>query len=345
MTTEDQNDETKPSGGLDTESNLFNTIENGSDYDGNDDDYDIRAEFQQEKSFDDFDEDDETEEDEDDDDDNDSDLFNEDDENDDDDSTEFNEQELEVLNKKLGTDFKTVEELKKSFNAKDNESEQAKEDAEYKRLTNNIGLYDTYIKMDNESLMREQYLSEASKEKKDLNDPDVIDEIEEKIQGLIDLKTLDSVANTLRSNLQNEKDKTQLSIQKIDDKRTMTQQEIARKNTDDLQNAFTDIFAQGKFLGMDVTKKDITDAYESVRTNKFFDSINGNQEMIAKFAMFVKYEKEISKLSNKPTHSDKVKDEFNFLAGNTGKQRRSIAEAAGSASSGNAKDDLLAFLK
>lgn len=343
MSTENQNEEQNQSGVLDTESDLFDIQENGSDYDGNDDDYDIRSEFEQEKSFEDFDAEDEEDNDEDDTD-ADDDLFNEDTDADDD-STEFNEQELEVLNKKLGTDFKSVEELKKSFNAKDNESEQAKEEAEYKKLTNNVDLYDRYIGMDNENLIREQFLSEASRAKKDINDPDVIEEIEEKIQGLIDLKTLDSMANTLRSNLQNEKDKTQLSIQKIEDKRTMTEQEIARKNTDDLQNAFTDIFTQGKFLGMDVTKEDIKDAYESVRTNKFFDSINGNQEMIAKFAMFVKYEKQISKLSNKPTHSDKVKDEFNFLAGNAGKQRRSITQASGSASSGNAKDDLSAFLK
>lgn len=338
MSTEENQEE--QNGNLDTESNLFDIIEDGTDY--HDDDEEMRIEFQQEKSFEDFDdeeEEEETEEEEEEDD-----LFNNDSEEEEE-TTDFNEKELEVLNKKLGTDFKSVEDLKKSFNAKDQETEQQKEDAEYKRLSNNVVLFDRYIAMDNESLIREQFLSEASNAKKDITDPDVVEEIEEKIQGLKDLNTLDSMANTLRGNLQNQKEKTEGSIKQIDDKRTLTKQEVARKNTDDLQNAFTDIFAKGKFLGMDVTKQDIQDAYESVRTNKFFESVNGNQEMIAKFAMFVKYEKEISKLSNKPTHSDKVKGEFNFLAGNEGKQRRSITQANGSASSGNAKDDLNAFLK
>ena len=325
MATEENNN------ALDTESNLFDTIENDSDY-HEEDDGEI---YEQEKSFDEYEE----EESDDEEDNEEEDLF------DDDDSDEFNEKELEVLNKKLGTDFKTVEDLKKSFNAKDEETEQQKEDAEYKRLINNVGLYDRYIGMNNESLIREQLLSEASNAKLDITDSDVIDEIEEKIQGLIDLKTLDSMADTLRSNLQNQKEKTEGSIQKIEDKRNLTEKEISRKNTDDLQNAFTNIFVAGKFLGLDVTKEDIHEAYESVRTNKFFDSVNGNQEMIAKFAMFVKYEKEISKLSNKPTHSDKVKDEFNFLSGNDRKQRRSITQAKGSASSGSSKDDLQAFLK
>lgn len=345
-----ENNQEAQNGNLDTESNLFDTIDNGTDYDTDSDD-DIRTEFQLERSFEEFEENDDDDQGPEEDDEND-DLFGndddggeDDDDNDDDQSTEFNEKELEVLNKKLGTDFKSVEDLKKSFNAKDQETEQQKEDAEHKRLSNNVGLFERYIAMDNESLIREQLLSEASNAKRDITDPDVIEEIEEKIEGLKDLKTLDSMADTLRSNLKNQMEKTQSSIQQIDDKRILSQQEIARKNTDDLQNAFTDIFTQGKFLGMDVTKQDIQDAYESVRTNKFFESVNGNQEMIAKFAMFVKYEKEISKLSNKPTHSDKVKDEFNFLAENAGKQRRSITQANGSASSGNAKDDLLAFLK
>lgn len=335
MNIEDQELENQSSG-LDTESNLFEIIENGSDFE-NDDNHDM-SEFKLDESLEEDDEQEEEEEEEDDDD-----LFEENDN--DDDSTDFDEKEIEILNKKLGTDFKSAEELKKSLGAKDLESEQQKEEAEYKKLTNNVALYDKYIALDNESLIREQLLSEASNAKKDITDPDVIEEIEEKIQGLIDLKILDSTANTLRSNLENQKEKTEISIQKIDEKRTLSEQEVKRKNTEDLQNAFTDIYAGGKFLGMDVTKEDIQDAYESVRTNKFFDSVNGNQEMIAKFALFVKYEKQISKLSNKPTHSDKVKDEFTFLAGNAGKQRRSITQANGSASSGSAKDDLMAFLK
>lgn len=336
MSTE-ENDQ-QHNGNLDTESNLFDIIENGSDYDNEDDD-DIRDEFEIESSFKEFEEDEfedpEEEEEEE----------SEEEEEEEENSTDFNAEELEILNKKLNTNFKSSEDLKKSLNAKDQETEQQQEDAEYKRLSNNVVLFDQYIALDNESLIREKFLSDASNDKRDITDPDIIEEIEEKIQGLKDLNTLDSMAETLRSNLSNQKEKTESSIQKIDEKRTFSEEQVKRKNTDDLQNAFTDIYTGGKFLGMDVTKEDIQDAYESVRTNKFFDSVNGNQEMIAKFAMFVKYEKQISKLSNQPTHSDKLKDGFNFLAGNDGKSRRSITQAQGSASSGNTKDDLLAFLK
>lgn len=328
-------------GVLDTEGNLFDTLGNNPEFEDDDDD-----EIEIGKSFEDFSEED-NDDDEDEDEDEDKGLWDKEDEEneDEDDDSEFNEKELEAFNKKLGTDFKSVDDLKKSFVAKETETEQQKEAAEYKTLSNRVELFDRYIGMDNESLIREQLLSEASNSKKDIEDPDVLEEIEEKIEGLKDLKTLDSMADTLRSNLKNQKEKTEGAIQKIDDKRTLSENQIAKKNTEDLQNAFSDIFSQKEFLGITVTKKDIQDAYESVRTNKFFDSVNGNQEMIAQFAMFVKYRDQLSKLSNKPTHSDKLKGEFNLLSGNDSKQRRSITQAKGSASSGSSKDNLSAFLK
>jgi hypothetical protein len=199
--------------------------------------------------------------------------------------------------------------------------------------------------MSNETLVKNQLLSQASAADKDINSPEVLEEIEEKIEGLKDLEQLDSYAETLRSNLQTQKDKTNVSIEKIENKRVASEKAIAQKNNDDLQNALADVYNEKEFLGIVVTKEDILDVYESIKTNKFFESVNGNQEMIAKLALFVKYEKEISKVTKQPTHSDKTKDAFTFLSGDGKKARRSIAQATGSASSGSAAENLNAWLK
>ena len=326
---------------LNTEENLFKTLADGSNDEYEDDDA-----IEEEKSFDEWEDDDNDNENEDDE----NVLFNtneeDDDENEDDeDDSDLTEKDLEIFNKKLGTDFKNVDELKKSFNAKDEESESQKEEAEYKILSNKIVLFDKYIGMSNEDLIRNQMLSEASAAKKDIEDQEVIDEIEEKIEALKDLDTLDGYAETLRSNLQTQKDKTQTSIEKIENKKIESENAIARKNNDDLQNALADVYNQKEFMGVTVTREDLLDVYENIRTNKFFESVNGNQEMIAKLALFVKYEKEISKVAKQSTHSDKTKDAFNFLTDNSKKTRRSIASATGSASSGNAAENLSAWLK
>lgn len=343
MFKDDQETQEETQGGFDPEANLFDDAAQNRDEDEDDgfeDDF-------EERSLDEFDDVDHDDEDEDEDEEERNALFNEgeDEDEDEEESNEFSQKELDVLNKKLGTDYKSVDELKKEFGKSEKEAETEKEENEYKVLSNRVSLYEKYIGMDDERLIREQLLSTASQEKKDITDADVLEEIEEKIQGLVDLNQLKAMAETLRTNLQFSKEKDETLIGKIEDKRSQAEREISAKNTDDLQNAFTDIFTAGKFLGVDVTKEAIHRAYESVRTNKFFDSINNNQEMIAKFAMFVEHEKEISKSSNRPTHSDKTKDAFNFLSGNDKKPRRSIAQANGSASSGSTKDNLMNFLK
>jgi hypothetical protein len=325
------------------EENLFENSSPLSDYSDTDDDDDDNDFPSDEISLlEDFDDEEENDDDKNKDDENEFDNENEDE---DDDENEFSEKELELLNKKLGTDYKSVDDLKKDFKSADQQSEKEKEENEYKVLTNKIKLYENYIAMDDEKLIREQLLSEASQNKLDITNTEVLDEIEEKIQGLIDLNQLKTMADTLRTNLNFQKEKTESSVQKIDDKRTASENEIARKNTDDLQNAFANIFTANEFLGVTVTKEAIQRAYESVRTNKFFDSVNGNQEMIAKFAMFVEYEKEISKTANRPTQSEKTKSAFDFLSGNERQARRSLTQASGSASSGNSKDNLKGFLK
>jgi hypothetical protein len=324
---------------IDTDSNLFETLNNREDYD-DDDDSDL---LNKELSFEDFDNQEEEEE-EFDDNVNFEDEDEEEEEEKEEESNEFNEKEIEILNKKLGTDFKNAEEVKNLLKSTEKESDSEKEAIEYKVLTNKIGLYDRYIGMDNENLVRNQLLSQATGDKKDIEDQNVLDEIEEQIQGLHDLNQLDTFAETLRSNLQTQKDKTQVSIDKIEDKRIETENAIARKNIDNLQNALSDMYIQKEFLGITITKDDVKEVYEDVRTNKFFDRINNNQEMIVKLAMFLKKEEELQKLGNRPTHSDNTKTAFEALTGNQ-KARRSIIQANGSTSSGNAKDNLMGWLK
>lgn len=339
---EDENIDNSSTGGFDAETNLFNVIDEDESEEDNDEDdafYNKSfEEFANEANVHDDDEDDENQN---------KVSFDENENIDDDDKEDedLNDKDLELFNKKLGTDFKSVEDLKKNFNSDEKRSELEKENTEYSILSNRITLFDKYIGMNNETLVRNQLISQAATAKKDINNQDVLDEIEEKISGLNDLEQLDSFAETLRSNLQTQKDKTQNSIDKIDDKRIETEEKIARKNTDDLQNALSDIFIKKEFLGISVTEKDIQDVYKDIRNDKFFERINNNQEMIAKFAMFVKYEEKISKLANRPTQSDNTKSAFNFLEGNSRKQRRSITQASGSASSENAKNNLNDWLK
>jgi hypothetical protein len=334
---------------LDPEENMFLAEQNGNaSYEDDDDNEDLSFDENSlmTDSFEDDDEDDlEDDDDEDEDEENNTIFDDEDDEDDDEDDDDFTDQELEDFNKKLGTNFTSVEELKNSFNKKDQESAEEKERAEYTLLTNRVNLYDQYIGLSNESLIKNQLISQAKANNKDINSQDVLDEIDDKIESLRELDQLDTMADTLRSNLQNQRDKTQASVDKIDQSKVEKENQVARNNVAGLQSALSTIFEKGDFMGITVSKEDINEVYSDIRNNKFFTTVNQSQEMIAKLAMFIKYEKEISKLVSAPTHSDKTKTAFEFLSNNGQGKARSLQNAKGTASSTSARENTMNFLK
>ena len=215
----------------------------------------------------------------------------------------------------------------------------------YDNLKEKVFLYDKYIDMDNESLIRSQLMSEAQAKKLDINDPEVIESVEEKLEGLRDLEQLDSMAETLRANLIAQKDKVETQVTAIDQKREASEKAIMAKNREDLEVALSNIFVNKTFYGADVKKEDVLEVFKDITTGKFHDRVNNNQEMIAQFAMFVKFKDVISKKANGPTQSDNTKREFNLLKQESSKNSRSVANARGTSTSGSPSDNLKAFIK
>lgn len=253
--------------------------------------------------------------------------------------------ELEAFNKKLGTNFKSAEELKANFQKEETQTEQQKEDAELQTLSNRVKLFDNYIQMEDKELVRNQFISDARVAGKDINNQDVLDEIEEKIQGSEDLGTLATLATTLRSNLSNAKNNAQQGVDAINSKRQQSQQQTAQQNVASLQTAFADILTEGEFMGIAVDKKILSDVYKKVRSEEFFNSVNNDQRKIARLALFDHLEEEFKKGAKTSAHSDEVKNAFNFLAGSGKGKARTIAQAKNGSASGNGLDNIAAFLK
>lgn len=254
------------------------------------------------------------------------------------------DKELEDFNKKLGTNFKTVDELKKSFEKHEVKSEEETDRVELEMLNNKISLFDTYLKMDNEELIRNQFYAEAKQKGKDPSTQEIKDEIEDKIEALKDLDTLDSMANNLRSSLSviQEKDKEVKTA--ITSKYQKKSEDIQKQNRTDLQHAFSEILKEETFMGVVVDKETLMDVYKDVRSEEFFKRVNNDQRAIAELALFVRLKEEIKKAANKSTPSDETKKRFNQLAGNGKGNQRSITTASSTASNGG-MDEVLKFIK
>lgn len=248
------------------------------------------------------------------------------------DEKEFSEDELATLNKKLGTDFKSSEELKKSFQKEEAKDELQQETTKLQTLTNQVSYIDRFLEMEDEDLVRQQFLFDAQQEKKDVNDQDVLDEIDEKIEGMKELKTLASHAKLLRSDLNTHKTNAEKSIKKIESDRAGREEEVKKANVEGLQNAFAEIYEQKTFMGVPIDQEVIKKVYKDIREDNFFKSVNGDHRKIAKLAMMLELEEQIRKRATAPTPSERNKSAFEHLANNGKEQKRTLAKGSATAS-------------
>lgn len=212
--------------------------------------------------------------------------------------------DIEELNKKLGTDFKSIEDIKKSLKAEDVKDELSEEEKNYNVAKSLVESLSSILEYDDETLTKEYFFSMASKEGKDVSSEEVKEEIEDRINTLKDSDTLKDFASNVRMNIKGSYEKNKSVVDAIDNKRAEREQKTIKERNESLQNAFSDIFKAKEFLGVTVSKEDITEAYKSIKNNQFFDKVNNSPELVAKLAMFVLREEEIQKRAAAPTYSD-----------------------------------------
>ena len=274
-------------------------------------------------------------------DDDDDDLFEDDDDpNDDgDDPLQSEEDELESLNKKLGTDFKSLNDLKKALKLEDENDEQSQQDELYNKSVASIQSLENLLEYNDEQLTREYYFSLAAKNGKDIRKEEVKEEVEDKIESLKDSNTLQDVAQGVRATLKSSLEKHKTTVSRIESEREEKKQKEIARAQEELQESFAEIFSQKEFLGVQLTKEKIKSAYKSIKSNEFFEKVNNNPRMLAKLALFVQEMDVIQKRASSPTYSDGVKD-FADQIGLFGKgEKRSVAEAGkGTGSQGGSRD-------
>jgi hypothetical protein len=251
--------------------------------------------------------------------------------------------DLETFNKKLGTDFKTEEDLKAHFDKSDRSDPPVDIAKEIEKEQNAIDYYEPLVALSDEDLMRKQYESIAVQNGKDLKDEDVAYDIDNQIESLKDSMTLDLRADKLRQEIKTQvispaKEKMLSLNEKSKEKFAAEEQE---KNKS-LQNAFADIYKNKNFFGVELTEKEIVDAYKGA--NEFVDLLKSDKKVLAEVSMMYKRRDDIYKKASGKTYGDGIKsilDEFSVKKEDSAISR---AQQMGSSAGSEGGDGLIADL-
>lgn len=261
---------------------------------------------------------------------------------------ELSEDELASFNKKLNTDFKTAQELKDFLNKGDQKEAANTEEADYEKASNTLEWYEPILKLNDADLMREQYKSIAIGQKKDINDEEVQDEIEDQVQELIDSKTLSLHAKSLRDDIQRKVvDPAKEQKSKIEKARTDREVQKKQSEKEEVQNALADIFKSKNFFGLEPDKEKISQAYKDISSGKFLTEIASDRKALAELAMMRLYKEEIYKKSSGLNYNDGIGAVLNdYKAKNkkTGTNPVVAAQRKGSIASSDKSEGLLSAL-
>jgi hypothetical protein len=259
-----------------------------------------------------------------------------------DDQEEQKKLDVEALNKAMDTNFQTEEELREFLKGKTQEKNIEKEEEDFKKANETLELYNEIIVLEDEALMRKQYEVLAIQNKQDLNDQDVIDEIEEKINELKDTNTLTLYAEKLRNGIKEQQiEPNKQTVEAITKRREEHKIAEEKKQEKLLQDSFVKIFKTGNFYGIDVKQDDVVRIYQDVP--KFLELIQSDKNAQAELATLWNFREEIYKKAAGLKYEDGMKaivEEFTKSA-KSKSENLTHARKQGSAVSGDVSSLLI----
>lgn len=220
---------------------------------------------------------------------------------------EAEKQELEELNRKLGTNFESLNELKKQFKREDqNDSSQKAQQAQ--ELVN---YFDKVLQYPDELLVKEDLIQKALQEAQNqgrtinVQDPEFLEALDERIANMSDSGVLDYTAQNLRMQVMNNRNTHQKVIDDYQENINRTQAERQSAFKDKVQEAINGIYKEGTFMGVQVDKNELLKIYRNVSNR--IEHHEANPEDAVQFEFFKMHKDVILKQMNKPGFQEGVK--------------------------------------
>lgn len=231
---------------------------------------------------------------------------------------ETNEDEsaqLELMNKTLDTDYKSLKELKDALNGtKSTDTElpevedlPAEKIQEYDKNKNLID-YFAKQKMRPDSEIVFDYLKNQELKKSGLTElsEEQIDALEDKVSVMDTSGTLELYSENVKNKMDNVINRLSSENQSIDQQRNQISEKRDTILKSTIQESMVDYFKKD-FYGIKLDKERTQKAYNSIVSNDLFKSIENSPKRMVDVALFLEYQDMMAQKTGGPTYSDGVK--------------------------------------
>lgn len=215
-------------------------------------------------------------------------------------------EELEELNNKLDTDYKSLKELKSAYKSADaiDENKSIDEDKTYIKYFESVLDPKQY---DDRRIVFEDKKMIAQDAGKDISDPSIIEEINAEVETLEGNGVLNYAAGTIRQTVRTALEQRKEKVLNFETKENASQLQTAAERKESIQESINEIYKGGSFLGITPTKEDMLDIYKDVSSNKHIEHLKSNPKDAVEYALFKRYRSVMEKNLNKPNFNAGVK--------------------------------------
>lgn len=214
--------------------------------------------------------------------------------------------ELADFNERYGQNFQSMKELRESIKRK----EQQPVVDELQKKVKDMRVYEEFLNpdvYDDKKLVMEEEILKAEKAQKNLNDPDVMEEIKEKVLQMEANNVLGYAAESIRNSLRSTYNGIKAEVDGMKQKLAQTEQEREQNFKESVQSAVESFHKQGEFGGVKITKEDLFDVYQKVMKNKNVEHVSQNPAEAVEFELYKRYKDVILKNAGKPDYSEGVR--------------------------------------
>lgn len=218
-------------------------------------------------------------------------------------------EELTELNARLGSNYESLADLKAALNKTDS-SDQLKGITEDKRY---IEYYKDVLKYPSEKLVRDDAILKAQQKGEKTDTVEFKDSLDLQIEKMTDGAFLEYAADSLRNTIKAELLKLEGNITTFNTSQKETTEQANASRKEKLQEGINSFYKLETFMGVKVKKEELLGIYSDISKNKHINHLKANPIDAVKFAFFLKHEKVISELMNKPGYQAGVQKALNEM--------------------------------
>ena len=230
-------------------------------------------------------------------------------------------EELEILNKRFNTDYKSLEEFNARLKSEEGPNEQV---AKVEKMESAIAQFDKYLQYDDKDLVYQDIRAIKANQGVDVNDPEIAESIKDEVDSMTATQ-LSYAARTVKAEISAVKAKYEAETTSYRETTKKTAQQLEAERKEALISKAQKVYQSDNFYGLKLSKEQVISGYKASRSDKnIISQVKKDPASLLELQLLWENREEIAKVMGGATFSDGVDATLGALRGEQPKLAKTV---------------------